>query len=353
MHFEKMLNVIDSHAAGGPARLIISGLPYIPGKTMMEKCEYCSKNFSHLSDALGKMPRGQVNYIAALTTPTTDDADFGCTWIMPSFEKARLFCGHATICVITSLVEIGLVEAKEPVTELKLDFPLGRVKGYAHIRDGVVEFATARLSWGSFAQGSFAIHLPKIGSIPVNIGFSGRYFAFMHSKDIGVKVRLENLPRLIAVATEAMPLIKDKMEESRMQHPEWRDMICYNIIIEDEPTLTGADHKNATLRPPSHHFDFTPCGSGTCANMAILHSKGELKLKQKWVNENLMGNATFTGRLVSKTKVGHYDAVIPELTGRAYITSMSTVVINSRDPFKYGFKQLRDTKLAKLIHGDF
>jgi proline racemase/trans-L-3-hydroxyproline dehydratase len=256
--------------------------------------------------------------------------------------------------VITSIVEMGLVEPKEPITEVKLDFPLGRVTGYAHTKDGVVEYVTARLSYGGFLQELFMIDLPKIGSVPIDIGFAGRYFAFMHSADIGVKVKLENVPRLVTIASATEPLIKAKVKELGIEHPDWPGITWLNnIIVEDEPTLREADHKNATLSPPSHHFDRSPCGSGTCANMGVLYSKGKLGLNQKWVNENLMGTATFTGRLVSKTKVGHHDAVIPEYTGSAYITAIATVIVDPRDPFKHGFKELRDPGLAKIFHGWF
>ena len=353
MRFGKVFTVLDYHAMGEETRVIISGLPHIPGKTMMEKCEYSSKNLGYIEDILHNEPRGKKGIISALTPPTTDDADFGYLWIMRSFEEARLFCGHGTLGLVRAIVDTGLVKPEDPVTVVKLDSPLGRVTGYAHIKNGEIDHITVRLSWGCFLQESFTLDLPRIGKVPVDIGFSGRYLAFMQSDDIGVKVKLENVPTLVAIATEAAPLIRAKVKELGIKHPDWPDIQWSTpIIIEDEPTLPGADHKNATILPaPTHLFDRSPCGSGTCANMGILYNKGRLGLNQEWVNENLMGTSTFTGSLVSETKVGEFDAAIPEFTGNAYMTAMSTVFIDPNDPYHHGFEQLNDPELAKMFQG--
>jgi proline racemase len=146
------------------------------------------------------------------------------------------------------------------------------------------------------------------------------------------------------------PVVMKKVKETEMEHPEWPG-ITWNghTIIEDDPTLPKATHKNATLAPPRRYFDKSPCGSGTCGNMGILYSKGKLKLKEPFVNENLMGTATFTGQLTSKVKVGDFDAATPEYSGSAYITAISTVLVDPTDPFKHGFQDLKDPERAKFF----
>jgi proline racemase len=320
---------------------------------MMEKVEYCSKNLADLADALSMRPRGRGGIRAVLTAPTSDDADYGYIWASCDLLGAKFFCGHGTLGLITTIVELGLVEVKEPVTEVKLDFPLGRVTGFAEVKDGLVQSLRAHLSWGAFNQESFNIDLPSVGKVPVDIGFAGRYSAFMRADDLGVKVRLENMPKIWALVKAAYPLIMSKVEELKIYHPIWKDMRWNgHTIIEDEPTLPEATHKNVTTGPRGG-FDPSPCGSGTCGNMGVLYSKGKLKLNQRFVNENMMGTATFTARLTSETKVGDYEAATPEYgasgSSRAFITAMTTEIIDPRDPHKYGFKELRNPKLAPLF----
>jgi proline racemase len=101
------------------------------------------------------------------------------------------------------------------------------------------------------------------------------------------------------------------------------------------PCRNGAHARNATAIHPGW-LDRSPCGTGTSARMAALHARGELALGQEFVNESIIGSR-FNGRLVEEVALGTTSAVVPEVTGRAWITGMSTYLLDPSDPFPAGF----------------
>jgi len=332
MKLSKVVTVVDSHTAGMPTRVITGGIPNIPGRTMAEKRDYFTQNMDHLRTMLLFEPRGhQGMFGAVLTSPCRDEADVGVFYL--DSKGTEDMCGHGTIGVTTTLIELGMIPAKEPVTKVTLDTPAGLIQAEAKSSNGMVENVTLRNVPSFLYQGDKVIKVPNIGNVKVDIGYGGNWFAFVSAEEIGVKVRIEAIEDLINKGVAIRDAVQRQVKTS---HPDPHiDPEIKDVMICDASTNPRAHAKNVVIFP-KRGFDRSPCGTGTSARMAALYAKGKLGLNEEFVHESVIGSL-FRGRLVKETKVGDIAAVVPEITGSAYLTGIHQFVIDPRDPYKYGF----------------
>jgi len=336
---KRIVITIDTHTAGEPTRIIIGGIPYVPGKTMVEKKEYLKKNLDFIRKALMQEPRGHKDMFgAAVTTPSTDEADLGVVF-MDCYGWQDM-CGHGCIGVTLAAVEMGLVEVSEPVTTVVLDTPAGLVKGYARIENGNVK-SIAIHNVPSFLYKTIQMNIPEIGKIPIDIAFGGNFFAIINAEGIGVSVEMKNVPRLLQIGK----IIKETLNrEIDVKHPE-KPHIDYiqNIRFYDKTTTTHPEAHVKTLTVFSAgrstinlQVDRSPCGTGTSAHMAMLYAKGQLGLNEESIHESIIGTI-FRGKIIKETRVGNYKGVIPEISCKAFVTGLNTWIIDPDDPLKHGF----------------
>lgn len=328
----KIIVTIDSHTEGEPTRIVIGGLPNIPGKTMVEKKEYFEKNLDFIRTALMLEPRGHKDMFGAIITPpVSDKADFGVLWVDCS-EVADM-CGHGSLGVTAVAVETGMVKVTEPITTVTFDTPSGLITGYAHVEDNNIKSVSVH-GVPSFFYKTASINIEEIGEIPIEIAFGGNFFAIVNAKDLGVKVSKDYIPKLIKYGL----LIKDKVnKEIKIQHPtipHIKYIIATRII--DNPTHPQAHVKNVVIFGDGQ-VDRSPCGTGTCAHTALLYAKEKIKLNEEIVHESIIGTL-FKAKALKEVTVENYKAVIPEFSGRVYITGMHMFIIDPNDPMKYGFK---------------
>lgn len=331
--FKNWITAIDAHTEGEPVRLVTSGLPYVPGQTMLEKMEYFSQNLDHFRAALCDEPRGhEAMYVVVMTPPVSREAAFGVLFMMSPKEYHDM-CGHGSIGVATIAVEMGIVEAKEPVTEVVFDAPAGTVHVMVNVEQTKAKSVTIR-NVPSFLYASKMVNVPSFGEIPVDVAFGGNAYAIMEAKDIGVKPE----PKDLARAEELLQKIKECVNEQiGFQHPEYPEINGIHILeICDKPRSPKANSINIATVGFGKNMDRSPCGTGTSAKMAALWAKGKLKLGETYATESIIGSI-FYGKLVKEVKVGDFRAVVPEITGSAWITGVHNFVIDDDDPFKYGF----------------
>jgi len=327
----RAISVVDSHTAGEPTRVIIGGIPHIKGKTMAEKKRYFEEKLSHIRKMLMWEPRGHGDMFGAvLTEPTTTEADIGVLFM--DTEASLNMCGHGSIGVTSILIKLNMVEVKEPITEITLDTPAGLVKAWGRVEEGELKEVTIE-NVPAFFYDSVEIDLPNIGRVHVDISFGGNFFGVIDSKELGIELKMENIPKLIPIGMEARKLINQRI---RVQHP-----ILPHIDRVELVEITGAaDTPEATMKNVvifvKSSVDRSPCGTGTCARMAELYHLGKLKLNEDFYHESIIGTV-FKGRLVRKTKVGNIEAVIPQITGKAYITGLNTWIKEVEDETDYGF----------------
>ncbi|HET90892.1 MAG TPA: hypothetical protein ENN99_09175 [Chloroflexi bacterium] len=326
------LVTIDSHTAGEPTRLIVGGIPPIPGGTVAEKRQYLMQEWDHVRLQLTREPRGHRDMLAALVTePTTEGAAFGLIYM--DARRYPYLCGHATIGAVTTLIEAGVVEATEPETMVIVDTPSGPAEAVAHMRGGLVDSVTIQLA-PSFVYGeNQPLDVPGLGRIRVDTVCVGGFFAMVSAEQIGLPMTLAHVDRLIDLG---MSIIEAANEQLTVRHPTRPEVTTVDVT--EFYDLSGHESRRgvSAVVYGESHIDRSPCGTGTSAKMALLHRRGQLALDQPFVNAGILGT-TFEGRLVAETTVGDLPAVVPEVRGSAQITGVHQFVLDPRDPFPQGF----------------
>ena len=332
MKFSRYIHAIDSHTMGEPTRVVVGGVPNIPGKTLPEKKAYLEENLDYLRRAIMHEPRGHNDMFGSiLVQPVSDEADIGI--IFMDGGGYLNMCGHGTIGASTIAVESGMVPKVEPFTELTLEAPAGLVRVKAAIENGKVKEVSFRNVPAFLYKPDVKINVPEIGEITLDISFGGSFFAIVDAKQLGIKIIPENATKLKDIGLKIRDIVNKEIE---IQHPTLEHIKTVDLVeIYDEPTNPEATLKNVVIFGEGQ-VDRSPCGTGTSAKMATLFAKGKLKEGQPFVYESIIGTM-FKGRVVGTTKVGDFDAVIPEITGSAYITGFNTFVIDDDDPMKFGF----------------
>ena len=340
MRFKKMLTAVDSHTGGNAERVVIGGVPPIPGNTMLEKLRFVHHNWDHLRTFLCHEPRGHGNmYASLLTPPTVPEAQFGVLYLEPGGYATM--CGHGTIAICTVLVEMGLVEAHEPVTEIVLDTPAGPVRTQVDVKNGEATAVTIRNVPSFLYRPDVGVNVPGLGIVKVDIAYGGNFFAILSAESVGVVIHPENASKITAVGTEVWRAVNEQVE---IRHPEKPEINCVNYTeFSTAATHPQATMKNAVVAPPTG-IDRSPCGTGTSAKMATLWAKGKLGLNEEFVHESIVGSL-FYGRLVEETKVGPFRAAVPTIKGSAWITGIQQFVLAPDDPFPAGFLLAKKEKL--------
>jgi len=344
MRFSSLITAVDAHACGEPGRVITGGVLDVPGKTMFEKKVYLETQADHLRLRMLREPRGYPAANCNLILPTTHpDADAGFV-IMEQVEYPPM-SGTNTICVVTVLIETGMVPAVEPLTRLKLETPAGLIAIEAEVRNGKVRKVTFR------NVPAFATHLDApvdvrgLGTVTVDVAYGGMFYVIADAAPLGFRLTPDEAGDIVRVAERIKAAAREQLP---VVHPENPGISGVTIAqISGEPSKPEAHRKNTVVVSTgtldwSHPekwsgvLDRSPCGTGTCAKMATLHAKGKLPLGQDFVHEGILGT-TFTGRLIEETRVGPYAAVVPTLSGQAWITGFAQYVVDPEDPFPDGF----------------
>jgi len=326
-----VISAVDSHTEGMPTRVVTGGVGTILGASMAARRAYFMEHMDNLRTLLMFEPRGHSAMSGAILQPSTrPDADWGVLYIEVS--GCLPMCGHGTIGVATVLVETGMVEVHEPLTTVRLDTPAGLVVVEVAVRDGKAEHVTlTNVPSFSYAL-DHSVDVPALGTITYDLAYGGNFYAILPLEQVGLPFDRAAAPRILAAGLAVMDAIN---EQDRPVHPEDPAIaICHHVQF-TAPGRDGAHARNAMAIHPGW-FDRSPCGTGTSARMAQLHARGELGLKEDFVNESFIGTR-FIGSLIGTTRVGELDAVIPTVRGRAWITGMGQYLLDSSDPFPAGF----------------
>ncbi|WP_101772649.1 proline racemase [Peptostreptococcus faecalis] len=332
MKFSKSIQAIDSHTAGEATRIVVGGIPNIKGKNMPEKKQWLEDNLDHIRTAIMLEPRGHNDMFGSIITqPTVDEADYGI--IFMDGGGYLNMCGHGTIGAMTAAVETGMVPVTEPITNVVQEAPAGIIRGSVEVEDGKAKKVSFKNVPSFLYKKDQEVELPGYGKVKFDISFGGSFFAIIRADQIGVEIVPENAGILNTVGMQLLEIVN---KEIPVQHPELPHIHTVDLIEWWSETDTpGATLKNCVVFGQGQ-VDRSPCGTGTSAKLATLFARGEFKEGEKFVYESILGTL-FEGEIVEKTKVGDYDAIIPQISGSAYITGFNNFVIDETDPVKYGF----------------
>jgi proline racemase len=344
MRLASVIQAVDAHACGEPGRVIVGGVLDVPGRTMFEKMCHLRDHADELRRRMLREPRG---YPAAncnlILPPTHPDADAGFV-IMEQVEYPGM-SGTNTMCVTTVLLETGMVPMHEPVTELTLEAPAGLIRVRADCAGGRVQRVTFRNVPAFAAYLDRTIDVPQLGSVVVDVAYGGMFYVIADAEPFGLRLTPDEGRDIVRIGETIKAAAREQLP---VVHPEQPGFEGITIAQLSGPASGAhADRRNAVIvstgeldwsRPSTWTgaIDRSPCGTGTCAKMAVLHAKGQLGLQQDFRHEGILGTV-FTGRLLEETRVGDYPAVVPTLSGQAWITGMASYVLDPSDPFPEGF----------------
>jgi proline racemase len=333
MRSRHVFHAVDSHTEGMPTRVITGGVGVIPGRTMAQRRAHFLAHSDHLRTLLMYEPRGHGAMSGAiLQPPTRDDADAAVLFIEVSGSLPM--CGHGTIGVATVLVETGMVAVTRPVTTVRLDTPAGLVTAEVAVRDdGAATAVTIRNVPSFVLRRDASVDVPELGrTVRYDLAYGGNIYVLVDLDDLGVAFDRAAAPRLRGAGMALMAAID---AADRPVHPADAAISgCHGAYLA-APGSDATHSRHAMVIQPGW-FDRSPCGTGTSARMAQLHARGELVLEADFVNESLLGTR-FTGRLVETTEVAGRPAVVPTVTGRAWITGTAQYLLDPEDPFPAGF----------------
>jgi proline racemase len=331
MRSDRVLGTIDFHTAGIGMRLLTTGLGRLPGHTIAEKRRWFQQELDQIRTGLCLEPRGHRSLlIAVMTEAVTPGADFGLFFIYPGGYYVS--CGEGTIGAATAAIETGMVPRRGAETPVVIDTEAGVVETIARSEGDRVREVT--LNWTpSFAlEESQRAEVEGIGDVKVDISVGvGNVFAIVEAGSLGVSVRREQARR---IAQRGMAVREAINAQLRVEVPGLGKTSVENVLVHELPDANGVS-PNALVWGPGQ-VDAAPCGSGTCARMALFHREGRMAVGSSFVSRGLLG-LDFTGRIAAITEVEGRPAIVPQVTGTAYLTGMSQFLFDPDDPLRDGY----------------
>lgn len=335
MKFENTLELLLVHCQGEIGKVIIGGAPEIPGATILEKMNHINQVDDSLRRFVTFEPRAHVaQTVNLLLPPCRPDAD--AAFIVLQADKAHPMSGSNCICVVTALLETGRVKMVEPETTVRLDTAAGLIVARAQCENGRC------LSVSLDNVPAFAVSLDTpvkttdFGTIRADIAFGGVFYALVDVAQIGLTIAPENARALAEAGIAIKADIKGQIE---VNHPDIAglDEVAYVMFRDIE--ADGIIRTCTTLKPG--RVDRSPCGTGSSANLATLYARGQVKVGDTRTSKSTIGG-TFTAQVIGETSVGPYAAVLPRITGNAWIYGREDLRLSPDDPFATGFA-LSDT----------
>ncbi len=328
MRISRTLWCVDTHTECDPTRLVIAGFPPFPHVSMREKKEFFIHKYDDIRRFLMHEPRGHKDMFGAVITDSIrDECDFGLLFM--DTDGYLDFCGHGVIAATTVMLKLMGLKPKDKDGIVRVEIPAG-VVGARPILGGVLSIAVEAVP--SFLVEAGVTIATSIGSIPVDVAYSGNFFAFVKASDLGLEINENNIPRLVSLAME----IKTQLHPRTWDHPEIPGEHTVDLVeVLDKPLRSDAQMRTLLVYGDGQ-VARDPCASGTCAKVGMEVSKGNMKIGDEIVCEGILGTI-YKGKAIRTCFVGSTPAVIPEIQGRTFITGMDQFMQEDDDPLPTGW----------------
>ena len=332
MQVTRVISTVEVHTGGEAFRIVTSGLPRLPGKTIVERRAWLLENRDEIRQALMFEPRGHVDmYGGYLTEPVSSTADFGI--IFMHNEGYSDHCGHGVIALATAAVELGWVERQLHETRVGIDAPCGFIEAFVKW-DGQHANGVRFINVPSFIyKRDVVVQTPTFGEVTGDISYGGAFYFYANGQPYDLEIRESSIEQLKQFGDEVKKAANLAFPVVHPEIPEINHI--YGTIINGEPRDSGATQANCCIFADKE-VDRSPTGSGTGGRIAQLYLRGETTQDEVFVNESIIGSI-FSARVLSETQLGGFRAVIPEVSGNAYICGLCNWIIDDRDPQKFGF----------------
>lgn len=335
MKAKRTLSIVCCHSEGEVGDVIIGGVLDIPATSMHSKLLMFMDKHDGLRKLLHYEPRGRLEMSTMIiTAPCDPRADVGFLIMAPGDWVPM--SGSNTMCTVTVVLETGIVPMVEPVTVLKLDTAAGLVTATAECEDGSCK-SVAFDNVPAFAWAlDMEINVPGVGNVLVDIAYGGQWYVIVNAAALKVTLALSNDAKLIDLGKSIKKTVLDTCMPVHPENPLVRGI--NNVIITDPLTeaADGLSVKHAVIVTPGR-LDRSPCGTGSSSRLAIMHARKQINVGQS-VTFRSMIDSMFVGTVKATQKVGSFEAVIPNIKGRAWITGTKQVFLDPDDPYPEGYQ---------------
>ena len=339
MRSDILINTIGCHAAGEVGEVILSGVPIPPGETIWEQSRFLEEN-SDLRNLLLCEPRGSLNKHFNLLLPAkSQKADFG--WIIMEPQYNPPMSGSNAICVITVILETGMVPMQEPFQDIILEAPGGLIKARAFSQKGKVCKVEVENMPSFVYRRDSILEVSDIGTLKVSIAFGGDSFVLVEARDFDLSITPDEAEDLVRIGKRITASANEQIGFKHPILPSWNHIsfcqFTLPVFKDSEGRIIG---KNTVAIEPGK-LDRSPCGTGCSARMALLNERGELGDSELFVGKSIL-DTEFECRIKNLAKVGETNGIVPVIGGSAWVTGHHTYLRDKEDPFQTGYK-LSDT----------
>lgn len=338
MRSRKTIHVVSCHAEGEVGDVIVGGVAPPPGKTLWDQRTWIA-NDQTLRNFVLNEPRGGVfRHVNLLVPPINPDAQMG--WIIMEPEDTPPMSGSNSICVATVLLDSGIIPMTEPVTKLMLEAPGGLVRVVAECKNGKAERITVRNLPSFVSELDVQLKVPDLGQITVDTAFGGDSFIVVDATTLGFELIASEAKVLADLGVAITNLANEQLS---FRHPTNKDWDHFSFCLFAGPITRDGSHittSHAVAIQPGK-IDRSPTGTAVSARMAILHARGEMRAGETLTARSII-NSEFCGRIDETTMLGGIEAIIPEITGSAWITGTHQYMLDPDDPWPEGYR-LTDT----------
>jgi proline racemase len=334
MRSSKSIHIINCHAEGEVGDVIVGGVGPPPGDTLWEQSRFIARDQTLRNFVLNEPRGGVFRHVNLLVPPKNLNAHMGFIIMEP--EDTPPMSGSNCICVATVLLDTGIIPMQEPVTHLTLEAPAGLIEITAQCKGGKATSITLT-NVPAFAQNlGVELDVPGYGTVKVDTAFGGDSFVMADVADFGLQITPSNAH---IIAELGRKLVKAANEQLPFHHPALGDWKHYSFCFMREPLeqVNGVlTSRNACVVNPGK-LDRSPTGTGCSALMAVLHAKGLMQVGDTYIGRSVI-DSKFIGRIAGETTVGNHKAIIPQITGRAWISGQTTLMLDPDDPYPNGYK---------------
>lgn len=343
MRWNKTVTVIGAHAEGEVGRVLTGGVLNIPGTSTLEKMQYLQANDA-LRQFVNKEPRGCAQMTTnLLLPPAAPGAD--AAFIPMQADGTHAMSGSNAMCVTTVLLETGMLPMEEPQTTVILDTAAGLVKAVADCCDGRVERVTLDF-FPAFAEHlDVPLEVSGLGTLNVDVAFGGVYYVLARAPELGFRIGPDMAQEMVSLGARIKAAAQEQLP---VQHPEIAafksiDFLMFTDGVDPDQGI----YRNATIMPPGR-VDRSPCGTGTAARLAVMHAKRQARPGQEFKMRSTI-NSEFTVSILGTAAVGNRSAILPRLSGRAWIYATMQLGVDPSDPYPLGYT-MADTWGTEIEH---
>ncbi|WP_170559908.1 trans-3-hydroxy-L-proline dehydratase [Ruegeria atlantica] len=334
----RTIHVVSAHAEGEVGDVVVGGVAPPPGDTIWEQRSHIGRDQTLRNFVLNEPRGGVFRHVNLLVPPKHPEAD--AAFIIMEPEDTPPMSGSNSICVATVLLDSGIIPMKEPETTLTLEAPGGLVRVRAECQDGkAVRIHVQNLP--SFADKlSVPLEVPGVGTLTVDTAYGGDSFVVVDAAEIGFDVTEDEAREIARMGVTITNAANEQLGFSHPENPDWSHISFCAFCGPLEKSQTGWCGKSAVAIQPGK-VDRSPTGTAVSARMALMAAKGQMEIGQTFEAISIIGSC-FTGRIVQETQIGARSAIVPEISGRGWITGTHQHMLDPDDPWPAGYR-LSDT----------